>query len=123
MKSLRLFAVALVLLLAGSCSSENPPERADYMLQWYPKPGTDYGDLVPGFRSLSMCRRAGAGKTLAVLYGREEIAIAPGGPVAATENQPWFECLSKCRPYRKGSYLLVCKHVASFQGFEALRPY
>ena len=42
----------------------------NYSLSWYPREGTDYGPLIPGFKSLAMCRRAGVGMTLERLIER-----------------------------------------------------
>jgi len=113
---------ALFCCLAG-CSGESSAQRADYMLQWYPRPGTDYGDLVPGFKTLAMCRHAGSGKTLADLTKRDQINWFADGPAAKSNDQPWFECQTGCRPHTDGSYLLVCEEIVSFRGSDALRPF
>lgn len=115
-----IFAVALAVT---GCSDNDrlPPENADHTLQWYARKGTDYGDIVPGFTTLAMCRRAGASKTIAS-FGEQPIwtATGPAMPEGAT---PWFECLSECHPHTEGSYLVVCKHIASFEGTDALSPH
>lgn len=115
------FALAIVLTGCTGGDDGPAPERADYMLHWYARKGTDYGDIVPGFKTLAMCRRAGASKTIAS-FGEQPIwtATGPAMPEGAT---PWFECLSECRPHIEGGYLLVCKHIASFERAEALSPH
>lgn len=116
------FAAVVACLALAGCSSPDgpPPERADYTLQWYPDGSTDYGPLTPGFKTLSMCRRAGAGATWRSLTDR---GLTNGSSsTAKPEEQPWFECMSSCRPHMPNSYLLVCKYVAEFRGERALYP-
>lgn len=114
--------IAGLLLLTG-CGGGDPPERADYMLQWYPRASSDYGELVPGFKSLAMCRRAGSGKTIASYGGLVAILSPEGTQVRLPrENGPWFECMSACRPHSEGSYLLVCKHIVEVRGIDTLSP-
>lgn len=115
--------VAGLLLLMG-CGSGHPPERADYMLQWYPRASSDYGELVPGFKSLAMCRRAGSGQTIAAYGGLVAILTPDGSQVRLPrEDGPWFECMTKCRPHMEGSYLLVCEHIVEFRGIDTLSPH
>lgn len=116
--------IAISLILLTGCGDGEPPEQGDYMLQWYARAGTDYGDLTPGFKSLSMCRRAGSGKTIAAYGGLNTILIPETAMVRVPrEDGPWFECLSKCRPMSEGSYLLVCKHVVEFRGIDSISPH
>jgi hypothetical protein len=119
----RIALVAAALVLAG-CGNGEPPERADYMLQWYPRASSDYGELVPGFKSLAMCRRAGSGKTIAE-YGGLVAILAPGGSEVRLprDDGPWFECMTKCRPHMEGSYLLVCQDIVEFRGIDTLSPH
>lgn len=117
----RLLVLGMLALALGSCSSD-PPARADYMLQWYPRQGTDYGDLVPGFKSLEMCRIAGARKSLSLAWGRGQMTVDGSRMVYTGDSQPWFECLSDCRPLREGSGTLVCKHVVPYQDEAAFYP-
>ena len=63
-------AVLIAALVAGCSPSQDPPARGNYSLSWYPREGTDYGPLIPGFKSLAMCRRAGVGMTLERLIER-----------------------------------------------------
>lgn len=119
---MKLLISSIALVLTGCSDSDGlPPEKAEYTLQWYARKGTDYGDIVPGFKTLAMCRRAGASKTIAS-FGERPIwsADGPAMPEGAT---PWFECMSECRPHTEDSYLMVCKHIASFQGSDALSPH
>jgi hypothetical protein len=119
----RIARVAAALLLLTGCGNGEPPERADYMLQWYPRASSDYGELVPGFKSLAMCRRAGSGKTIASYGGLVAILTPEGSQVRLPrEDGPWFECMSNCRPHMDGSYLLVCKHIVEVRGIETLSP-
>lgn len=124
MRSIARFSALVGLCISVvACSGDSPPEKADYMLQWYARSGTDYGDLIPGFKTLAMCRRAGAGKTIAELSEQQQLEWLADGPAAKSDNQPWFECQTGCRPHISNSYLLVCDHIASFQGSDALRPF
>ena len=93
------------------------------MLQWYPRADTDYGDLTPGFTSLEMCRRAGAGKTIASLGGLATMVRTDGQMVFPRNDPPWFECMKDCRPQREGSYLLQCDQIEEFKGEAAITPH
>lgn len=93
------------------------------MLQWYPRADTDYGDLTPGFASLEMCRRAGAGKTIAALGGLAKMVTPDGQMTIPSDNPPWFECMKGCRPMREGSYLLKCGQIEEFKGQAAITPH
>lgn len=92
------------------------------MLQWYPRTSSDYGELVPGFKTLAMCRRAGSGKTIAAYGGLSQLVEVDGSISLPRDDGPWFECMTKCRPHMDGSYLLVCKHIVEFKGLEATSP-
>lgn len=112
-----LLALAAIFILT-SCG-----QAGRWMLQWYPRTDTDYGDLTPGFASLEMCRRAGAGKTIAALGGLANMAT-PNGPMKIpSDNPPWFECMKGCRPMREGSYLLQCDQIEEFKGEAAVTPH
>ena len=107
-----LLVSALALVLSGCQPSDTPPARGDYTLTWYPRTGTDYGTVVPGFRSLEMCRRAGVSMTMErffdPVYGsRREV------------DEPWFECGNGCRPFPgTASILRVCQQIREYRGAE-----
>jgi hypothetical protein len=113
--------IVFSLTAAGCNGDELAPIHADYMLHWYAQADTDYGDIIPGFNSLAMCRRAGSSKTIASL--RNRLIWTEKGPAMPEGATPWFECMSGCRPYSKGSYLVTCKEIQTFKGSEALSPY
>ncbi|MFA4893938.1 hypothetical protein [Brevundimonas sp.] len=94
-----------------------------WMLQWYPRADTDYGELTPGFGSLEMCRRAGAGKTIAALGGLATMVTPDGQMTIPSENAPYFECMKGCRPIREGGYLLQCGQIEEFKGAAAVTPH
>ncbi|MBU1346280.1 MAG: hypothetical protein KKA16_04935 [Alphaproteobacteria bacterium] len=93
-----------------------------WMLQWYPRADIEYGELTPGFVSLEMCRRAGAGKTIAAVGGLATMATADGRMTISPDDPPWFECMKGCRPQREGSYLLQCGRIEQFKGEAAINP-
>ena len=112
-----LFVLAAMSALTSCSQSEG------WMLQWYPRAGTDYGELTPGFASLEMCRRAGAGKTIAALGGLAALFTADDRITIPSGDAPWFECMKSCRPYREGSYLLRCGQIEEFKGEAAINPH
>lgn len=95
----------------------------DWMLQWYPRGDTDYGELTPGFSSLDMCRRAGAGKTIAALGGLATMVTPDGLMTIPPAKAPYFECMKECRPMREGGYLLQCGQIEAFKGEAAINPH
>lgn len=112
-----------ILALAATFALTSCDRSEGWMLQWYPRTDTDYGDLTPGFSSLEMCRRAGAGKTIAALGGLATIVTGAGQVVIPRSDPPWFECMRECRPYREGSYLLQCDQIEEFKGEAAVTPH
>jgi len=112
-----------VLALAAAFALTSCGQSEGWFLQWYPRADTDYGDLTPGFSSLEMCRRAGAGKTIAALGGLATMVTAEGQMVIPRNDPPWFECMKGCRPHRKGSYLLQCDRIEEFKGEAAIIPH
>ncbi len=108
----------LATFALSSCGQAN-----GWMLQWYPRGDTDYGDLTPGFSSLEMCRRAGAGKTIAALGGLATMVTPDGRMKIPSDNPPWFECMKSCRPMREGGYLLQCSQIEEFKGEAAIDPH
>ena len=78
----------------------------DYTLLWYPYEGTDYSRMVPGFKTLNMCRYAGASQTMQHLidnYGFRQ-------DYSDLESPPWFECGSGCR-VEDGQKFVVCEKI------------
>lgn len=113
---LRLLLAAAAVL--SGCSSSDAEPRGPFTLSWYPRNDTDYGDIIPGFDSMAMCRRAGASKTMAYLIQRHGYQQN----YSAIEQPPWFECSTGCRPHMEGSFLAVCATITEFRGEAARLP-
>lgn len=115
---MKLLPVIAVAVLLSGCSGQDAQPKGPFTLAWYPRNDTDYGDNVPGFETLAMCRRAGASKTMAYLIERH--GYLPD--YSAVEQPPWFECSTQCRPHMDGSFLAVCATVTEFRGEAARLP-
>lgn len=102
----------------GGSGDGPPPEQGEYTLFWHADPDTDYGPVVPGFKTLESCRHAGVSMTMQRL--RELGKADEQNPDVA--GGPWFECGEKCGPAFKGSFLRVCRHVPEYRGAAAVTP-
>ena len=105
--ALKIIAVLVIGVTGGCSKSEHPPARGEYSLDWHPKSGTDYGNIVPGFKTLQMCRAAGSSLTHA--YSRIE-----GGEPA---DGAWFDCGTNCRTVNDQSITQVCDQIVSVVPF------
>lgn len=110
------FAVGLISL-AACTNSPDPPAEADYTLIWYPREGTDFGRIVPGFTSLSMCRYSGASQTMEYLISEHGYQTS----YANISSPPWFECGAGCR-VEAGSKAVVCEQIDESRGTGARAP-
>ena len=117
----RTYAALAVLVAVSACSGDDPPRQGDYTLSWYPYEGTDYGSTIPGFRTLAMCRRAGAGMTIAKQLDRYGVSV--DFDYSDEPKQPWFECGTNCRPYTEGGFMIVCAKIAEYHSREATVPH
>lgn len=114
---IRRAACVAAFIVVGACSGEAEP-KGPFTLSWYPRNDTDYGDTIPGFETMPLCRRAGASKTMAYLIGRHGYRQ----DYSAVEQPPWFECSTRCRPHVDGSALVVCETITEYRGEDARLP-
>lgn len=104
---MKLPVLLIAAVMLSGCSRSDGEPKGPFTLSWYPRNDTDYGDTIPGFETMALCRRAGASKTMAYLIQTDYSSI---------EQPPWFECSTKCRPHVEGSAMVVCKTITEYRG-------
>lgn len=115
---MKLPVLLITAVMLSGCSRSDGEPNGPFTLSWYPRNDTDYGDTIPGFETMALCRRAGASKSMSYLIQRYGYRQS----YTDLEQPPWFECSTECRPLMEGSAAVVCETITEYRGEDARLP-